>query len=67
MAVSTGDIRLLDYILTAEQSELETRKPVRMRDINGSTPSHYAGEFGRFDALNLLIEHGANLETKNQA
>ena len=66
LASTNGDLQLLDYILTYEPSELETRKPVHMKDINGSTPSHYAGSVGKFDVLNLLIEHGAKLEEINK-
>ena len=33
--------------------------------LDGRTPAHYAAIFNRYDAINLLIEHGANLETKN--
>ena len=33
--------------------------------VDGRTPSHYAGMFNRFDALNLLTEHGASLEEKS--
>ena len=33
--------------------------------LDGRTPAHYAAIFKRYDAINLLIEHGANLETKN--
>ena len=34
--------------------------------LDGRTPAHYAAIFNRYDAINLLIEHGANLETKNK-
>jgi ankyrin repeat protein len=35
------------------------------RTVNGSTALHQASKFGRIEIVRLLIEHGANVEVKN--
>lgn len=57
-AASNGDTMLLDYLLerVPEAVAYKTNGDAR-------TPAHYAALFNRFDALNLLIERGANLLT----
>ena len=36
-----------------------------LKNKEGWTPAHFAGFLNNFDAMNLLLEHGADLSSKN--
>ena len=62
-AASNNDVHLLDYILT----NTDNKKSVsNLANKEGWTPAHFAGFLNNFDSLNLLIENGAELTTKNK-
>mmetsp|Transcript_26211 Transcript_26211/g.30627 ORF Transcript_26211/g.30627 Transcript_26211/m.30627 type:complete len:276 (+) Transcript_26211:63-890(+) len=62
-AASNNDVHLLDYIF----SQAENAKSVSNIESNeGWTPSHFAGFLNNFDSLNLLIEQGADLTSRNK-
>lgn len=60
-AASNNDVHLLDYIL-------ETAGPgvVLQENHEGWTPAHFACFLQNFDALNLLLENGADLAKCNE-
>ena len=62
-AASNNDVHLLDYIITS----VENPKFVsNLTNNEGWSPAHFAGFLNNFDALNLLIENGAELTAKNK-
>ena len=56
MAASNNDIHMLDFCLG-----LEKHSNIDMKNDDGWTPAHLAGFLNNFDAMNLLLENGANL------
>ena len=61
-AASNNDLHLIDYIFS------QVAEPARVSNtINhqGWTAAHFAAFLGRFDAMNMLIENGANLSMKS--
>lgn len=62
MAASNNDIHMLDYALGLKRhgNDLE------LKNEDGWTPAHMAGILNNFDSLNLLIENGASISTKNK-
>ena len=52
---------MLDYFL-----KLKKHQTVDIPNIDGWCPSHFAGCLNNFDALNLLIENGANISRKHK-
>ena len=61
-AASNNDLHFLDYILTSVEN---ASKVANVTNVDGWTPAHYAGFLGNFDAINLLLEHGADLKLPN--
>lgn len=61
MAASNNDIHMLDYFI-----QLNQHQTLEMQNIEGWTPAHMAGMLNNFDALNLLIENGVDLEKRNR-
>lgn len=60
MAASNNDIHLLDYAL-----KLKQHSTLNIKNEDGWTPAHMAGFLNNFDALNLLIENGADISAVN--
>ena len=60
MAASNNDIHMLDFFINRE-----SRIDLKVKNEDGWTPTHMAGFLNNFDALNLLIEKGASISTKN--
>lgn len=61
-AASNNDVHLLDYILERSDNPKAT---VNLANDDGWTSAHFAGFLSNFDSLNLLIEHGIDLNAKN--
>ena len=56
MSASLNDIHSLDY-----EIKIKETKDIDLPNEGGWTPAHLAAFLGNFDALNLLIEAGADL------
>jgi ankyrin repeat protein len=66
VSASNNDIHLLDYFLSLESQDTGSPSPqVNIRNKEGWTPAHLAGFLNNFDALNLLMEHGADICAKH--
>ena len=63
-AASNNDIHLLDFIFRQCEAE-DVKRIVNITNNDGWTPAHYAGTLNKFDALNILLEHGADLSIEN--
>ena len=61
-AASNNDVHLLDYIIDTEGESI-----VAQENNEGWTPTDYACFLNNFDAVNLLMEKGANLSKTNQS
>ena len=62
-AASNNDLHLIDYIYN------QVSDPAQISNVvndQGWTAAHFACYLGRFDALNFLIENGANLSMRNE-
>jgi len=63
-AASNNDVHLLEYIL----ANCDSPKSVsNLANYEGWTAAHFAGFLNNFDALNLLIENGAELTSLNKS
>ena len=60
MAASNNDIHMLDYAI-----KLNKHNSLNIKNEDGWTPAHMAGFLNNFDALNLLIENGADIGIRN--
>lgn len=60
MAASNNDIHTLDYAI-----KLDRAANIDTKNHDGWTPAHMAGWLNNFDALNLLMENGADITIKN--
>lgn len=60
-AASNNDVHLLDFIVSHERFT-----DANVENQEGWTPAHFAGFLNNFDALNLLIENGAELSRRNR-
>ena len=60
IAASNNDIHLLDFLI-----DRDFKIDLDVKNEDGWTPSHLAGFLNNFDALNLLLEKGANISSKN--
>lgn len=58
MAASNNDLHLIDLILQIENN-------ANIKNSEGWTPAHFASFLNNFDALNLLMENGADLTIKH--
>lgn len=61
MAASNNDIHTIDYLINLKDIDIN----VNVRNSEGWTPAHMAGWLNNFDAVNLLLENGANIAQKN--
>jgi len=61
MAASNNDIHMLDFVLGVKESRVD----IEAKDEDGWTAAGMAGCLNNFDSLNLLLENGASIETKN--
>jgi ankyrin repeat protein len=52
---------MLDYFI-----QLGNHESIDIQNVDGWTPAHFAGCLNNFDALNLLIENGANICKKHK-
>lgn len=57
VSIALGDINMVTKLLSFGEDA--------NRFSNGMTPAMYAAKFNRTEILELLIEHGADLKTKN--
>eukprot|EP00347_Sterkiella_histriomuscorum_P009685 403340270 len=60
VAACQNDIQTLDFAIKTKQT-----KSIDIGNEEGWTPAHFASFLGNFDALNLLIENGADLSKKH--
>jgi len=58
-AVSRGDVEAASAILAADPA-------LARQEQGGATPLHYAAVHGQTSAVDLLIDHGADLEALDQ-
>jgi ankyrin repeat protein len=63
-AASNNDVHLLDYILNSGENP---KSVCAMVNKEGWTSAHFAGFLNNFDSLNMLIENGADLNSKNSS
>lgn len=62
LSAANNDVRLLDFaIRQREHSNLE------IKTDEGWTPAQHAGFMASFDALNLLLENGADINSTNRS
>ena len=62
-AASNNDLHLLDYIYNQVSDPAQVSNVVNHQ---GWTAAHFAAFLGRFDAMNFLIENGANLSMRSE-
>ena len=67
IAASNNDIQMLDFFLesTTNPENDEQCPLVDIRNNENWTPAHFASFLNNFDALNLLLQYGADLCAKH--
>jgi len=63
IAAGSNDIHLLDFLLT-ELGE-DAKRHVNIGNNEGWTPMHMACFLNNFDTVNLLLEHGGEMDKTN--
>jgi ankyrin repeat protein len=64
IAAGTNDIHLMDFIIKNLPNKKEF---INRKNFEGWIPAHIAAFLNNFDSLNLLLENGADLITKNDS
>lgn len=62
-----NDLAAMDFMIRCMETEQARKDFVNMQGVDGNTAAHVAGFMGYFDALNLLIENGADLNLRDES
>ena len=62
MFAAMGKLKQMDYLLTNHNTHFKTSDIVNLKNLSeGASAAHCAAKLNRMDAMNYLIEHGADV------